>query len=111
MLLLLVVVQCTLTALAFSAALCRQHRCFLAWLHAVFFLNPNQGWAVGSRGTVLSTNDGGKSWQAKAQPTEDTIRDIYFSDDLNGLLVCERNIYDLRSNDESRAYLMKTSDG
>jgi len=111
LLLLLLVVQCTLTAFASSTAWTRQHTSSLAWLHAVFFLNPNQGWAVGSRGTVLSTNDGGKSWQAKAQPTEDTIRDIYFSDDRNGLLICERNIYDLRSNDEPRAYIMKTSDG
>jgi photosystem II stability/assembly factor-like uncharacterized protein len=77
----------------------------------VFFLDQNRGWAVGSRGALLSTIDGGKSWQAKAHPTEDTIRDIYFYDEQNGWLVCERNIYDLRSNDESRAYLMNTSDG
>jgi photosystem II stability/assembly factor-like uncharacterized protein len=76
----------------------------------VFFVDQNRGWAVGSRGTLLSTNDGGKSWQ-KSNPTEDAIRDIYFNDELNGWLVCERNIYDLQSNDEPRAYLMKTSDG
>jgi photosystem II stability/assembly factor-like uncharacterized protein len=60
---------------------------------------------------LLSTNDGGKSWQAKPQPTEDAIRDIYFADELQGWLLCERNIYDLRTNDEQRAYLMKTTDG
>ncbi|MGI9067151.1 MAG: WD40/YVTN/BNR-like repeat-containing protein [Pyrinomonadaceae bacterium] len=60
---------------------------------------------------MLSTTDFGKSWQREPQPTADAIRDIYFSNEENGWLVCERNIYDLRSNDEPRAYLLKTSDG
>jgi len=107
----LLLAVCSTATFASAGGWTRQRASSLAWLHAVFFLSPNHGWAVGSRGTVLSTNDGGKSWQAKAQPTEDTIRDIYFNDDLNGLLVCERNIYDLQSNDESRSYLMKTNDG
>ncbi len=89
----------------------RQRVSSLAWLHSVFFLNEHKGWAAGSRGTLLITRDSGKSWQLKSQPTEDTIRDVYFADEHNGLLVCERNIYDLRSNDEPRAYLMKTVDG
>ncbi|MGH9927590.1 MAG: WD40/YVTN/BNR-like repeat-containing protein, partial [Pyrinomonadaceae bacterium] len=74
-------------------------------------MDSDRGWAVGSRGTLLSTHDGGKSWQAKPQPTEDVIRDLYFADEQNGWLLCERNVYDLKSNDEPRAYLMKTGDG
>jgi photosystem II stability/assembly factor-like uncharacterized protein len=89
----------------------RQRISSLAWLHSVFFIDHDRGWAAGSRGTLLSTIDGGKSWQRKSQPTEDAIRDIYFSDEQNGLLVCERNIYDLKTNDEPRTYLMKTLDG
>lgn len=89
----------------------RQRTSSLAWLHAVYFLDQDRGWAVGSRGTLLSTRDSGQSWQAKPQPTEDAIRDIYFADELNGWLLCERSIYDLKSNDEQRAYLMKTTDG
>src|ERR1044072_8627276 len=89
----------------------RQRTGSLAWLHAVYFLDRDRGWAVGSRGTLLATADGGKSWQTKPQPTEDTIRDVYFTDDQNGWLVCERNVYDLRSNDEARAYFMTTDDG
>ena len=102
---------CLLIPLTTSAATwTRQRTASLAWLHAVFFVDQNRGWAVGSRGTLLSTSDGGKSWQAKPGPTEDAIRDIFFSDDQNGWIVCERNIYDLKSNDEARTYLMKTSD-
>lgn len=83
----------------------------LAWLHAVSFLNEKQGWAVGGRGTLLATNDGGNTWRALAHPTEDTLRDIYFSDELNGWLVCERSIYDLKTIDEPRTYLLRTADG
>jgi photosystem II stability/assembly factor-like uncharacterized protein len=77
----------------------------------VFFLDQNRGWAVGSRGTLLSTTSGGRSWQTESRPTEDTIRDIYFADEQNGWLVCEVNIYELQWKDALRAYLMNTSDG
>jgi photosystem II stability/assembly factor-like uncharacterized protein len=36
-------------------------------LHGVFFFDQKQGWAVGDAGTVLMTNDGGKSWQVQRQ--------------------------------------------
>lgn len=96
---------------ASAASWSRQRTSSLAWLHAVYFVDSNRGWAVGSRGTLLSTHDSGKSWQVKPQPTEDMIRDIYFSDELHGSLLCERSIFELKSNDEQRAYLMLTSDG
>ena len=89
----------------------RQRTSSLSWLHSVFFLDQNRGWAVGSRGALLSTTDGGTHWTSLVHPTEDTIREIYFADDRNGIIVCERNIYDLKSNAEARAYLMKTVDG
>jgi len=89
----------------------RQRSSSLAWLHAVYFVDHNRGWAVGSRGVVLRTADGGLSWQSIARPTEDVIRDIHFKDALNGWLVCERNVYELKSNSEPRSYLMKTVDG
>lgn len=111
----LLAVCCLLIAVCSSSALAstwqRQRTSSLAWLHAVFFVDQNRGWAVGSRGTLLASDDGGKSWQAKTRPVKDVIRDIYFYDDLNGWIVCERNIYELKSNDEPRSYLMKTADG
>jgi len=106
----LLTAHCTLLT-TFASTWTRQRTASLAWLHAVFFIDQNRGWAVGSRGTLLSTTDGGKSWQAKSHPTEDVIRDINFADDQNGWIVCERNVYELQSNDEARAYLMKTADG
>jgi photosystem II stability/assembly factor-like uncharacterized protein len=80
-------------------------------LHGVFFLDQNRGWAVGSKGALLATEDGGKTWKARPRPTDDILRDIYFADSLNGWIVCERNIYQLKSNDDPRTYLMNTTDG
>jgi len=107
----LLIAHCTLPTVRASGTWQKQRTTSMAWLHSVFFLDQNRGWVVGSRGTLLATTDGGTHWRSQARPTEDTIRDIYFSDELNGIIVCERNVYDLKSNDEARAYLMKTADG
>jgi photosystem II stability/assembly factor-like uncharacterized protein len=83
----------------------------LAWLHAVYFLDQNRGWIVGSSGTLLSTSDGGETWKIMRPPTEDNVRDLYFADEQNGWLVCDRSIYLLRGKYEQRSYLLNTSDG
>lgn len=83
----------------------------LAWLHAVYFLDENKGWAVGGRGVLLVTDDGGNVWRARPRLVEDALRDVYFSDEQNGWLVCERSIYDLKTKDEPRTYLLRTTDG
>ena len=83
----------------------------MAWLHSVFFIDQNRGWAAGSKGTLLRTDDGGRTWKATAASTEDVVRDVFFIDEQNGWLVCEVNAYQLKTNEDPRAYLMKTTDG
>ena len=83
----------------------------MAWLHAVFFLDQNRGWAVGSKGTLLQTLDGGNTWKPRSASTDDVVRDIFFIDEKNGWLVCEVKCYQLKNEDEPRAYLMRTTDG
>lgn len=83
----------------------------MAWLHAVYFLDERRGWVAGGGGALLQTSDGGESWQSVQRPTEDSIRDIYFQDANTGWIVCERDIYKLRTKDEARTYMMKTADG
>lgn len=107
----LLTTQGPLLTISAAATWQKQRTSSLAWLHSVFFLDQKRGWAVGSRGALLATTDGGTHWTSLAHPTEDTIRDVYFADEQNGLIVCERNIYDLKTNADARAYLMKTSDG
>src|SRR5882672_11433942 len=90
-----------LTVFCFSAAAqrrwTRQTSGTLAWLHAVFFLDQNRGWVVGSKGVLLTTVDGGKNWKPRPKPTDDVLRDVYFADDRNGVLLCETNVYELKS--------------
>ena len=90
----LLTANCTLPTASAAGAWQKQRTGSMAWLHSVFFLDQNRGWVVGSRGTLLVTTDGGTNWRSLVHPSEDTIRDIYFADDLNGIIVCERNIYE-----------------
>ena len=94
-----------------SGSWVRQKAGTMAWLRAVFFLDHNRGWAVGSKGTLLKTTDGGLNWKTSAAPTVSIVRDIFFLDEQNGWLVCEANQYELKSSLDTRAYLMRTTDG
>ena len=108
-LLLLLTVQCSL--LTASAAWTRQRSGTMAWLHAVYFLDQSHGWVAGSGGTLLETRDGGQTWRKLYSLTTDTLRDVYFADEKTGWLLCERDSLKLKTNDEARAYLLKTTDG
>lgn len=83
----------------------------MAWLHGVFFLDQKRGWAAGSKGTLLQTLDGGKTWKLRDSSTDDVVRDIFFIDEQNGWMVVEVNAYQLKTEEEPRAYLLKTIDG
>jgi len=98
-------------SLAQTGTWARQPAGTMAWLHSVFFINQNKGWAAGSKGTVLYTVDGGNTWKPHGAPTGDVVRDLFFIDENNGWLVCEVNVYQLKTKDEPRAYLMKTING
>lgn len=94
-----------------SSPWARQQSNTMAWLHAVYFLDAQRGWAVGSGGALLHTEDGGETWVVMRRPTRDALRDVYFADEERGWLVCERSIYLLKEKDEPRTYLMNTVDG
>lgn len=94
-----------------SGSWVRQKAGTMAWLRSVFFLDHNRGWAVGSKGTLLKTDDGGLNWKPHTAPTTAIVRDIFFLDEQTGWLVCEVNIYDLKTKEQPRAFLMKTADG
>lgn len=97
--------------LAQSGTWARQRTGSMAWLHSVFFLDQNRGWAAGSKGTLLQTSDGGNTWKPRAAFHNDIVRDIFFIDERNGWMVIEVNAYELKTKEEPRAYLMKTTDG
>src|ERR1041384_1566779 len=96
---------------AFSATWTRQTSGTMAWLHSVYFLDQNRGWAAGSNGTLLKTTDSGATWNKVSTFTRDTLRDVYFADENRGLLLAESDLLKLKTNDEARSYLLKTNDG
>lgn len=80
----------------------------LAWLRALHFTNEESGWIGGTAGTLLRTEDGGRTWRNSESPTKDDIRDIYFSDARRGWLLCESDIFGRGAN--SPAYILVTND-
>jgi len=58
-------------------------------LTAVFFIDQNNGWAVGHDATILNSKDGGISWHIQNyQPELDKpFLDISFTDALNGVAI------------------------
>lgn len=58
-----------------------------AALHDTFFLNPNRGWAVGDRGVIWTTVDGGQHWHLADSPVNCSLQSIHFVDEQNGWIV------------------------
>jgi len=53
----------------------------------VFFIDKNQGWACGSRGTIYKTLDGGNTWNLVNQFTGYWLNAIYFYNKNEGIVV------------------------
>lgn len=55
-----------------------------AELHDILFLDPDRGWAVGDRGVIWQTEDGGRRWRLVDSPTTARLRSVCFVDDQHG---------------------------
>lgn len=51
-----------------------------AELNSVFFLDADRGWAVGDRGVIWHTNDGGRTWREQQSPTTCRLESVQFLD-------------------------------
>lgn len=58
-------------------------------LYGVHFLDNNRGWTVGSNGLVLSSDDGGRTWNGSGidNGIKDTLNHVSFLTPQNGWLV------------------------
>lgn len=58
-------------------------------LNSVFFVNKQQGWAVGHDASILVTTDGGANWQLQhyAPSSDKPLFDVYFADKDRGIAV------------------------
>jgi photosystem II stability/assembly factor-like uncharacterized protein len=58
----------------------------------LFFLDADNGYAVGSQSQYASTTDGGQSWTIGAGPANNLVN-LYFTDADNGMATTARNRY------------------
>ena len=67
-------------------------------LLGVAFTSINNGYAVGTNGTIRITSNGGISWSSQPSGTNRFLRDVSFSDSTHGVIVGESGLI-LRTTD------------
>lgn len=50
----------------------------------IHFIDDSTGWLVGKSGDILSTGDGGKSWNTISSITDNYLYDVFFIDEYTG---------------------------
>jgi photosystem II stability/assembly factor-like uncharacterized protein len=55
-----------------------------AALHAVHFVDANEGWAAGDEGAVWHTIDGGRNWERQPTGVRASLRSLYFFNPYTG---------------------------
>ena len=58
-----------------------------AHLHDLSFVDNKNGWAVGDRGVILRTTDGGRRWRRLASPVECPLYAVHFINGRSGWAV------------------------
>ena len=58
-------------------------------LNSVKFLNENTGWAVGKKGTIIKSTDGGNNWIICQSGTIKDLRTVYFIDANTGFALSD----------------------
>lgn len=71
-------------------------------LYSVMFVDENNGWMVGSEGTVYNTLDGGTNWSSQNSETTKDLKSVYFKNALTGWCV---------GYEDDQAIILKTTNG
>src|SRR5690348_6965594 len=58
-----------------------------ATLNSLSFVNPSTGWAVGDRGVIWHTDDGGANWRTQPSPASCSLNAVFFVDSHRGWAV------------------------
>ncbi len=78
-----------------------------AELTDIHFIDTSRGWAVGDRGTLLRTRNGGDEWDQVALPSPLRFEAIHFFDQTTGWIV---GGYEIPEASSSRGVILKTVD-
>ncbi|MCS6975594.1 MAG: YCF48-related protein [Gemmatales bacterium] len=76
-------------------------------LHAVQFVDDQEGWAVGDEGVIWHTIDGGQTWERQASGTRASLRSLCLLDPFTGYAAGTEILPDGRS----AGVILYTSDG
>src|SRR5947209_18960956 len=79
-----------------------------AALHAVQFVDRDEGWAVGDEGVVWHTIDGGRSWEREPPGGRASLRSVQFLTPFTGWIAGRE---ELPHNGGSVGVLLFTQDG
>lgn len=79
-----------------------------AALSDIYFLSDLQGWAVGDRGVIWHTDDGGKTWNQQPSPVSCHLSTVYFADSKRGWAVGGESQLGRAG---SRGVVLRTDDG
>src|SRR5258708_11441596 len=79
-----------------------------AALHAVQFVDGNEGWAVGDDGVVWHTIDGGKDWERQPTGVRSSLRSVHFLNPFTGWIAGRE---ELPHGQGSVGVLLFTQDG
>ncbi len=71
----------------------------LTTLYSVYFTNETTGWIVGDEGTILYTDNSGKTWNQQSSNQTAALLSVYFTDESNGWIA------------GSHGTILKTGDG
>jgi photosystem II stability/assembly factor-like uncharacterized protein len=74
------------------------------------FADPSKGFAVGARGTILRTTDGGNNWDIPESGTDDDLYGVSFTDPNTGTVVGEPRRGRARPQDRGLLHRTKDSD-
>lgn len=80
----------------------------------IYFINSNEGWAVGSKGRILHTKDGGKHWERQKSGTNLVLHDVFFSDAEKGIAIGDRSYFlgeDTETDKQAKGVVLYTEDG
>ena len=87
----------------------------LSKLNAVFFADRQRGWIAGNNGMLLSTEDGGQSWQPMLLPPKmrkEPLLDLWAFDERRLLALGEFGLFNRRPELQwhERVFLLRTED-
>jgi photosystem II stability/assembly factor-like uncharacterized protein len=80
-------------------------------LNSIHCIDANNGWIVGSNGTILKTNNGGESWRRQQRNTNDDLRDLYFIDENIGWIVGFGSASIMKTVDGGNNWIIQSTSG